>query len=59
MTQFITWGLIHVNPFNIYIFNYNGELVQLKQSFKGLTWVLGSEITIIVVNKLNNAVVIN
>ena len=44
---------------NIYIFNYNGELIKLKQTFKGLAWVLGPEFTIIVVNKANNSVVIN
>ena len=49
-------GTIHVNSSNIYNFNYNGELIQLKQIFKGLARILGPEITIIVVNKENNAV---
>ena len=37
------------NPYNIYISNYNGELIQLKQIFKRLAWVLEPEISIIVV----------
>ena len=41
---------IYVNPFNIKIFNYNGELIQVKHTFKSLVWTLGPQITMIVKN---------
>ena len=50
VAQFITSGSIYVNPFNIYIFNNNGELIQLQQTLKGLACTQGLEITMIVEN---------
>ena len=32
------------------MFNYNGELIQIKQTFKGLVCILGHEITLTVKN---------